>query len=150
MEKAVREAVIDVYTQQLKEVDKICPVTLEPFCEDNPPYQIDCCSHRLSIEALSHLTVYRLNYRPGTSYQLCPVCLGKIHFATIDPTYLLLVSFSQDLENLPNAMAGSTDSSIQKSVEQKIKMRKIDRDIFPKLFQPKGGILGILNELAKG
>lgn len=87
-------------TRQLGDQD-ICPVTLEPFNFDNPPYCAYLCKHRFSHSVFKKLPVYTLalSNKQRTTYQICPVCKTKIRFAFLDFAFIELSILKKNVEN---------------------------------------------------
>jgi hypothetical protein len=141
-------AALAYYSDHLRNVEKICPVTLEHFSSSNPPYKLNNCFHRLSREALKGLTIYRVNKYNGAVYHLCPICKKKIHFASLDEDYLFLINLAQDFDIILQAINLSpTITGDIKSTMDEFKEKCKVKDDFPIMMQPKDGILTLLNVL---
>lgn len=120
--------------QTLDELESSCPILKTPFSIFNPPYKTNNCDHHFSLLSLSKLPIYTESQHPGTAYQICPLCREHIHFAEIDYSHLLLLEINSTLK-------GQDSLQLQKT-------RTIN-DLFPKIYEPRGGILGYLNKICE-
>lgn len=141
-QKDLKEVILNFYLKEISEADHICPVTYNDFSVENPPYKLEGCSHRLSRDGFGLLPIHTHNKFFGTAYQICPICRSKFHFAVLDLAYLTLINFGRDVLG-ENEFANVTEVIAGLKVRNTI----ITKD-FPKLLEPKGGILGYLNYLA--
>ena len=76
-------------------ISEFCPVTLEPFTFENPPFKTDRCCHHFSKSGLSKLAIVHYiiqeNKELECSFNYCPLCGRLITFALIDFSHLRLI-----------------------------------------------------------
>lgn len=145
-----KEYFINMYKQEiLDSLDTFCPITYKPFTFDNPPYKAEGCCHHFSLEGISQLKVHRHSEREGAAFLICPKCRGNIYFATIDLHYQRHVTFYnalQELEIKDKDSAAAMDF-VKKEIELLRTRNQTFPKTFPKLLEPLGGIIGVLNAL---
>jgi len=87
--------------------DLRCPVTLEEFTSQNPPFKLDFCGHRLSLTALQGLPAEKfispVNVNVCVVVQYCPICKQRILFAVLDDIFLDLHKWQKERKLMTNS-----------------------------------------------
>ena len=98
-----------------------CPVLLEPFTQENPPYRLNSCEHRLTASVLRKLRIKNINQKFGSACMFCPVCRGTVLFAHSDNSYLQAIRTMRKINTIEKAKIWQV---IERSMDQRMVLEK--------------------------
>ena len=138
-----KEKAIMAFLQEYLGPGTDCPVLLEPFSSEHPPYKLSSCEHRLSLTALYNLKLFNKDNQLGTAYMSCPICRNMTLFAHNDNQYLQAVKLWEHLKKIDN----STTNVVLELLNVLIESSKKEKLTY---FNPKGGILELWEQMCYG
>jgi len=134
-------AALDRKLQTIDTKDTICPVSLNFYSKDNPPYLLPCCHHvsYYSLEELQIFEAYDSHNSFIARYMECPECRAAFTHCQLDFSFLDLIVLKEEVQK------GTKMEDMP--VFQPLTPYHIGS--FPVLFQPRGGILSALEKINK-
>lgn len=110
--------------------ETICPVTLENYDFENPPFLTDTCGHSFSLDALKKLKISTTLGKNNKQLKVmqCPLCRRDFHFANLHFSYFQLRFISENLQE------GSETSIKREEFSEQVKR-------LPLFFTPVNGCL---------
>lgn len=125
--------------QTIDPKDTICPVSLIPYSQSNPPYLLPCC-HHVSYHSLEKLEIFEAYDSHGSflaRYMECPECRGAFTHCQLDFSFLDLIVLKEEVQK---GFQFEEVSCLQP-------LTKYHVGTLPVLFQPRGGLLSTLEKI---
>ena len=117
-----------------------CPVLLETFTMEEPPYKLSSCEHRLTATVLRRLRIKDITNKLGSACMICPVCRSLVLFAYLDNSYLQAVQTMKKIKEIENAELSEIIKTMRNARLQERRLPLL-------YFNPTGGILDLWEQI---